>query len=187
MNLKKIIIYEFENMFHILEELKEKLDLDLIKADSKNINEQINNSTSQYLIISKFKLDGFKNHLVLNNLPIKFEKLIELINLKFLKEIFNSQSDISVGLYKLNLNSRQMAKGDKVIDLTEREINLIIFLSKKKGASKIDELQKEVWDYNSELETHTVETHIYRLRKKIKDKFGDENFITSSKKGYSVI
>ena len=80
-----------------------------------------------------------------------------------------------------------MAKGDKVIDLTEREINLIIFLSKKKGASKIDELQKEVWDYNSELETHTVETHIYRLRKKIKDKFGDENFITSSKKGYSVI
>ena len=80
-----------------------------------------------------------------------------------------------------------MAKGDRVIDLTEREINLIIFLSKKKGASKIDELQKEVWDYNSELETHTVETHIYRLRKKIKDKFGDENFITSSKKGYSVI
>ena len=124
---------------------------------------------------------------MLNNLPIKFEKLIELINLKFLKEIFNSQSDISVGLYKLNLNSRQMAKGDRVIDLTEREINLIIFLSKKKGASKIDELQKEVWDYNSELETHTVETHIYRLRKKIKDKFEDENFITSSKKGYSVI
>ena len=51
---------------------------------------------------------------------------------------------------------------------------------------QIDELQKEVWEYNSELETHTVETHIYRLRKKIKDKFGDENFIISSKKGYSV-
>ena len=79
-----------------------------------------------------------------------------------------------------------MTKDDKIIDLTEREINLIIFLNKKKRAVKIDELQKEVWEYNPELETHTVETHIYRLRKKIKDEFGDENFIISSKKGYSI-
>ena len=58
MNLKKIIIYEFEILFHILEELKKNLILDLIKADKKNINEQINKLSSQYLIISKFKLDG---------------------------------------------------------------------------------------------------------------------------------
>ena len=186
MNLKKIIIYEFEILFQILEELKEKYNLDLIQADNKNINEKVNKLSAEYLIISKFELKNYKDHLVLDNLPIRFEKLIQLINLKFLKEIFNSQSDISVGSYKLNLNSRQMTKDDKIIDLTEREINLIIFLNKKKRAVKIDELQKEVWEYNSELETHTVETHIYRLRKKIKDEFGDEDFITSSKKGYSV-
>ena len=186
MNLKKIIIYEFEILFQILEELKEKFDLDLIQVDKKNINEKINKLSSEYLIISKFELENYKDHLVLDNLPIRFEKLIQLINLKFLKEIFNSQSDISVGLYKLNLNSRQMTKDDKIIYLTEREINLIIFLNKKKRAVKIDELQKEVWEYNPELETHTVETHIYRLRKKIKDEFGDENFIISSKKGYSI-
>ena len=186
MNLKKIIVYEFEILFKILEELKEKFDLDLIQVDNKNINEKINELSKEYLIISKFKLENHKDHLVLDNLPIRFEKLIQLINLKFLKEIFNSQSDISVGLYKLNLNSRHMIREDKIINLTEREINLIIFLNKKKRAVKIGELQKEVWEYNPELETHTVETHIYRLRKKIKDEFGDANFITSSKKGYFI-
>ncbi len=136
MNLKKIIVYEFEILFQILKEHKEKFDLDLIQADDKNINEKINELSKEYLIISKFELENYKGHLVLDNLPIKFEKLIQLINLKFLKEIFNSQSDISVGLYKFNLNSRQMAKGDKIINLTEREINLIIFLNKKKEQSK---------------------------------------------------
>ena len=51
---------------------------------------------------------------------------------------------------------------------------------------KIEELQKKVWEYGSELETHTVETHIYRLRKKIKEKFHDESFILSIKEGYII-
>tara|TARA_Y100001958_G_C21213651_1_gene539137 strand:+ start:951 stop:1514 length:564 start_codon:yes stop_codon:yes gene_type:complete len=186
MNLKKIIIYEFEILFNILEEIKEKFDLDLIKVDNQSFNNQIKTISSQYLIISKSELNGYKNHLVLNNFPIKIEKLIQLINLKFLKDTFNSQSDISIGFYKLNLNSRQISKNNKTLDLTEREINLIIYLKKKEGSIKIDELQKEVWGYNSKLETHTVETHIYRLRKKIKDQFEDEKFIISSKKGYSI-
>ncbi len=186
MNLKKIIIYEFEILFHILEEIKEKYNLDLIKANHQNFNDVLSKVTSQYLIISKSELNGYKDHLILERVPIKIEKLIQLINLKFLKDTFNSQSDISIGLYKLNLNSRQITKNDKIVDLTEREINLIIFLKKKKGSVKINELQKEVWGYNSKLETHTVETHIYRLRKKIKDEFNDDNFILSSKKGYSI-
>ena len=61
-------------------------------------------------------------------------------------------------------------------------MNLILFLKQKSDPVKIDELQKEVWEYGSDLETHTVETHIYRLRKKIKEKFKDDNFIISSKK-----
>ncbi len=186
MNLKKIIIYEFEILFNILDEIKEKFDLDLIKVDNKSFNNQINKISTQFLIISKFELKDYKNHIVLNNFPIKIEKLVQLINLKFLKDTFNSQSDISIGLYKLNLNSRKISKNDKILDLTEREINLIIFLKKRGGSVKIDELQKEVWSYNPKLETHTVETHIYRLRKKIKDKFEDENFIISSKRGYSI-
>ena len=129
-------------MFQILEELKEKFDLDLIQVDKK-YQWKINKLSTEYLIISKFELENYKDHLVLDNLPIRFEKLIQLINLKFLKEIFNSQSDISVGLYKLNLNSRQMTKDDKITDLTEREINLIIFLNKKKEQSKLMSFKKK--------------------------------------------
>ena len=186
MNLKKIIIYEFETLFHILNEIKENFGLDIIKADSQSITNQMKKISSQYVIISKFDQDDFKNHIIIDKFPIKIEKIIQIINLKFLKDTFNYQSDITIGSYKLNFNSRQMSKNDKVIDLTEREIDLIIFLRNKKGAANIDELQKKVWGYNPELETHTVETHIYRLRKKIKDEFKDENFIFSSKKGYFI-
>ena len=186
MNLKKIIIYEFETLFDILDEIKEKFDLDLIKVDNQIISEQVTKLSSEYLIISKFEVPGYKNNLILDKVPIKIEKIIELINLEFLKNTFNYQSDISIGLYKLNLNSRQISKNDKVIDLTEREIDLIIFLKNRDSAANINELQKKVWGYNPELETHTVETHIYRLRKKIKDIFQDESFILSSNKGYYI-
>ena len=186
MNLKKIIIYEFETLFHILNEIKDNFGLDIIKVDSQSITDQMKKISSQYVIISKFDQDDFKNHIIIDKFPIKIEKIIQIINLKFLKDTFNYQSDITIGSYKLNFNSRQMSKNDKVIDLTEREIDLIIFLRNKKGAANIDELQKKVWGYNPELETHTVETHIYRLRKKIKDEFEDENFILSSKKGYFI-
>ena len=124
--------------------------------------------------------------LVIKNFPIKLEKLIQLINIQFLKNKFNLQSDIQVGKYKLNMNSREMIKGSDKLNLTEREINLIIFLFETDMPVRIDKLQKEVWDYSSELETHTVETHIYRLRKKIKDKFKDNNFILSFKDGYKI-
>ena len=85
-----------------------------------------------------------------------------------LREKFSYQSDIAIGKYKLNLNSKEISKNNITIDLTEREMNLILFLKQKSDPVKIDELQKEVWEYGSDLETHTVETHIYRLRKKLK-------------------
>jgi len=96
------------------------------------------------------------------------------------------QSNINIGSYILNLNSRKIIKNNINLDLTEREINLIVYLNKSKLPVKIEELQKEVWRYSYELETHTVETHIYRLRKKIKDKFGDDQFILSLKDGYKI-
>ena len=113
-------------------------------------------------------------------------KIIELVNVQFLKNKFNLQSNINIGSYSLNLNSRNIIKNDINLDLTERETSIIIYLNKSKMPNKIDELQKEVWGYGSELETHTVETHIYRLRKKMKEKFRDENFILSLKNWYKI-
>ena len=186
MNYKKIIIYKFDPLFDILNELSEYFNLDLIKADEKNFEKLKEELKSECLVISKKKDINFENQLQIEKIPIKIDKLIELINLKFLKDTFNLQSDIPIGTYRLNLNSRKIIKNKKVIDLTEREINLILFLKNSTSPVKIDRLQKEVWSYNSELETHTVETHIYRLRKKIKKEFNDENFIISLKDGYLI-
>ena len=72
------------------------------------------------------------------------------------------------------------------LKLTEKEIDMIIYLSKRKKPIKVDELQEKVWGYQSKLETHTVETHIHRLRKKIKEKFFDESLIVSKKNGYQI-
>tara|TARA_Y100000996_G_C22203521_1_gene512326 strand:- start:16 stop:579 length:564 start_codon:yes stop_codon:yes gene_type:complete len=186
MNFKKIIVYDFDVLFNILEEIKQEFNFDVIRADKMVLDDLKKNLKFDYLIISKFKLDRFKNQIILSKVPLKIDKLIEQINLKFLKEKFNSQSNISIGSYKLNRNSREISKDGIKTDLTEREINLIFFLKTSEKAVKIEELQREVWEYGSELETHTVETHIYRLRKKIKEKFKDENFILSSKEGYLI-
>ena len=74
----------------------------------------------------------------------------------------------------------------EILKLTEKEIDTIVYLNKSKKPIKIKELQANVWDHKFMLETHTVETHIHRLRKKIKKKFGDDKFIISSKEGYLV-
>ena len=111
-------------------------------------------------------------------------KLLETININFKKQ-FSNQSNIKIGKYNLDLNSRKISFKDKNLDLTERETRLIIFINDKTGVT-VKELQKNVWDYSPSLETHTVETHIYRLRKKIMDIFGDENFILNDKNGYSI-
>ena len=84
------------------------------------------------------------------------------------------------------MNSRKIFNEKNSLNLTEREANIIIFLYNSKKPVKISKLQTEVWGHNSKLETHTVETHIYRLRKKINNIFSDENFIKSSKAGYII-
>ncbi len=186
MNLRKLIIYQHDVLFNILNEINEVLNFDLTKIDEANKEDIEKYSAPDTLVISRSEKVKFKNQLLIEEKPIKIDKLLELINLKFLKEKFNYQSDVSIGSYKLNLNSRKISKNNQVTDLTEREINLIIFLKKSKLPVNINELQKKVWEYGSNLDTHTVETHIYRLRKKIKEKFNDEKFILSSKKGYFI-
>tara|TARA_Y100000816_G_C26066888_1_gene560759 strand:+ start:588 stop:1148 length:561 start_codon:yes stop_codon:yes gene_type:complete len=183
MNQKKVVFFNNDILFSIFDEIKNFLHFDIVKADRSNINEFKKKIDSDLVIISK-KNNEVENSLIVDDHPIKIEKLIEKINIKFLKDKFNSQSELKIGSYDLNLNSREISKDKIKLDLTEREASLIIFLNQSATPVKIDQLQKEVWDYGVKLETHTVETHIYRLRKKIKQKFNDENFILSSKDGY---
>ena len=186
MSSKKLIIYEYKTLFDILYEIKENLNFEIIKVDTNDLQNIEKDTKLDYLIISKNKKENLNNHIVLENLPFRIGKIIELINIKFLKNKFNLQSDINIGDYEINLNSREISKNKVKLSLTERETNLIIYLYKSNKPVKIETLQKEVWEYGSKLDTHTVETHIYRLRKKIKEKFNDNNFIKSQKNGYEI-
>jgi len=193
MNKQSIIIYDFEILFIILKEIKENLKFEIFNFKKKDEISQLNNSTyGNYLIVGKSLSDFINKDIekkklyLIENLPIKIDKFIEKINIQLLKQKYNYQSEIRINKYKLNLNSREILLNKKLIKLTEREIDIVLFLNEKKKPINIDILQKEVWGYSSELETHTVETHIYRLRKKIKDKFNDEKFILSLKKGYQI-
>ena len=82
------------------------------------------------------------------------------------------------------LEKKVLKQDKKELELTEKESSILVFLKKSDGPVKINQLQEKVWGYNSELETHTVETHVYRLRKKINDKFSNNEFIIRDKKGY---
>ena len=141
---------------------------------------------NNYLIITNKKYSDIDNQFVLDNTPINIFKLIEKINIEFLKLQFNSQSEVKVNNYIIDLNSREMLTNNTKLKLTEKEINTITYLSKSNKPVSIDELQEKVWSYQSDIETHTVETHIYRLRKKILNTFNDNEFIISKKNGYQI-
>jgi len=185
MNLRILIIYEYQILYQVLNEISESLNFEIIQSNEKDFKEFNYDQKNNYLIISEKKIEGMKNSLILNNLPIKFENLIEIININFLKNKFLDQSNIKIGKYDLDLNSRKISIGNKSLNLTERETNLLIFIKDKKNVT-IKELQKKVWDYSPDLDTHTVETHIYRLRKKMKETFGNESFILNTSNGYSI-
>ena len=118
--------------------------------------------------------------------PIKFNKLIEKLNIQSLKQQFNDQSEINIKNYSININSREMTLNNLKLKLTEKEVNIIMYLSKIEKPTTVEELESEVWGYQPDIETHTVETHIYRLRKKILKTFSDKNFINSKKNGYQI-
>ena len=195
MNSQNIIIYDYDDIFNILNEIKEILKFNLIyikKSDKQlTIDENI---YGNFLIlvkennnIKKILPTIYTNRIVkIKNYPIKMENLIDTLNVQLLKQEYNFKSEIKLEKYTLDLNSKEIKTSSKNLKLTEKEINIILFLKSKNKPQKIEVLQKEVWGYLSELETHTVETHVYRLRKKIKDAFRDEEFIISQKNGYII-
>ena len=193
MNNQSIIVYNFDILFNILNEVKENLKFNLMKIDKeKDILDIDKNKYENYLILTSesknFPNKNINSHkiLFLDNLPIKIEKLFDQININLLKQKYNNQSEIALNRYNIDLNSRKIFNEEKSLKLTEKEIEIILFLNSQNKSKNIQDLQKEVWGYISDLETHTVETHIYRLRKKIKENFNDENFIISSKAGYHL-
>ncbi len=186
MSLQNLIIYKFTTLFDILEELSSELNFNILFADCKNSLDEKLKNTDNYLILSNKKLLDIGNQYILDNKPINIFKLVERINIEFLKIQFNSQSEVKLRNYIIDLNSREMLTNNTKLKLTEKEINTIIYLSKSNNPVSIDELQEKVWSYQSDIETHTVETHIYRLRKKILNTFNDKDFIISEKNGYQI-
>ena len=184
--MQNLIIYKFTSLYHILEELGLDLNFRIISADSKiSLNEKLKN-LKNYIIISNKKYPDLDNQFVLENIPINISRLIEKMNIEFLKIQFNSQSHVKLNNYTIDLNSREMFIENTKLKLTEKEINTITYLSKSIKPVSIDELQEKVWSYQSDIETHTVETHVYRLRKKISNTFNDNEFIVSKKNGYQI-
>ncbi len=184
MNNQTLVIYDFKILYEILKEIENHFNFSLLSIKKRAELDLID--LNNYLVISDKKLNFIENQILISQFPVDISKLIESVNIKFLKKKYNQQSEIELGLYKLDLNSRKIFNEEKSLDLTEREANIIIFLNNSKKPVKISKLQKEVWGHNSKLETHTVETHIYRLRKKINNAFNDNNFIKSSKTGYII-
>ena len=185
MNSKTLIIYDYQILFEILNEISESLNFKIIQSNKEEYNDLKLNFKNDHLVISQKKIQGLNNVLILEEKPIKLRKLLEIININLLKNKFYKQSNIKIGKYSLDLNSRKIFLRDKNLDLTERETNLIVFINERKNVT-IKDLQKNVWDYSPNLETHTVETHIYRLRKKMSEVFGDENFILNTLNGYTI-
>ena len=193
MSKSVVNIIDFPVLYNVLFEVKEFLNFEVVNHESINVfleKIQKDSSTKNSIIVTK----NFLNHkdinqksiIHLDNKPINFLSLIDRVNTNLLKQKYSFQSSINIKDYMLNLNSRVISQKNNELKLTEREIDIILFLKDQKKPQNINILQKEVWSYSENLETHTVETHVYRLRKKISDTFKDENFIISLKEGYSI-
>jgi len=192
--MQNVFIINFNSLYEILDEIKENLSFKIIKFENEeDFEKKFDLDRLDYLVISKTDhklLPNInitnKNFLGFIDLPLSFKKLLELINIKLIKLKFNQQSKITIKGYELNLNSKFFSKGSLKLKLTEKEIEIILYLNDKKIKHNVADLQKNIWDYSTDMETHTVETHIYRLRKKISDLFKDEKFILSHKSGYFI-
>ena len=178
---QNIFILNSKTLYDILIELKNLLNFNILQMNEKDLNK---NTFDNFKNINKNPYIDKAKILVIDETPIPIKKLIEKINIFILKESFQTQSKKKIKDYYFDLNDRTILKKEKKVKLTEKELQLILYLDLKKDPQNITKLQNEIWGYNKDLETHTVETHIYRLRKKIQKEFNDEQFIKSNKNGY---
>ena len=181
MSSKNLIIFNSPFLFEILKEIEENLNFKIEQFNNQKSNQIDFSKLKNNLVISD-KTNNIKDCKILST-PKKIGNILEQINIWFLSNKYSSQSNIKIGNYFLNLNSRKIAKDDNELNLTEKETELILFIIENEFVS-LKDLQREVWKHTSELETHTVETHVYRLRKKFLEKFKDDEFIKHDKRGY---
>ena len=192
--MQNVFILNFNSLYEILDEIKENLSFKVIKFEKeKDLKKENEWSIENCLIITQNNFKESRNDEVFDmnllhfdDLPLTLNKLIEKINIKLIKLKFNHQSKIVIKDYELNLNSKFFSKDSLSLKLTEKEIEIILYLNSKKIKHDVADLQKNIWGYSANMETHTVETHIHRLRKKISDLFKDNNFISSDKSGYFI-
>ena len=192
--MQNVIIINYNSLYEIFDDLKENLPFKTIKF--KNEDDFLKDNSldkRKSLIILNKKTKLLFNHglhesniLYLNDLPLSFEKLLEKININLIKLRYSLQSKINIKDFQLDINSKHLSKFGVILKLTEKEIEIILYLNKKKINCDIADLQKNIWGYSANIETHTVETHIYRLRKKIDKVFKDKKFIVSQKNGYLI-
>mgnify|MGYP001373854514 FL=1 len=182
-----VAIFKLPALYEILIEIKSELNFNLFNFTENNEdfkNFIIKNPHS--LVISTEENKNFKNFIYYNK-TFKIKILLQQINIFLSKSNYGIKSNISIGRYTIDTNSRLIIKDNLTLKLTEREIDLLIYLKNSKEEKTSLDLQKNVWKHSKDLETHTVETHIYRLRKKIFDGFGDNEFIINNKVGYKIL
>tara|TARA_Y100001958_G_C21179301_1_gene509519 strand:+ start:807 stop:1373 length:567 start_codon:yes stop_codon:yes gene_type:complete len=188
MSKSQVNIFKFKVLYNILFEVKDFLKFEVNYIDNELDIHKINIDNSIILTNKKINDNSEINKyiLLIDSFPVNFVDLIDRIHARLLKQKYSYQSNFNIKNYKLDMNSRVISLKNKRLKLTEKEIEIILFLNFQKKPQKIDVLQKEVWGYSENLETHTVETHVYRLRKKINEVFNDENFLISEKDGYKI-
>ena len=186
MNNSYLIIYKQQILYKILAELDQDLTFDVKEINNEKSLEQEIQKLDKYIVLTKKKILNLSHQMIFDQYPVKVSKLMEKINVALMKKNFEEQSQVIINNYTIDLNARELHSNNTKLKLTEKEINTIIYLSKSKNSVSIDDLEKNVWKYQSDIETHTVETHIYRLRKKILKTFRDDNFILSKKNGYQI-
>jgi DNA-binding response OmpR family regulator len=189
----KMNILFFENLSDYLKNIKDNVIKNIIVTDLSNFK-----SIEQ----SDFKIDNLIFYLTdkKNNInvktkfqryeliycPFNLKNFIEKINLAYFKYKFVINSKVKLLNYTINLNTRKIVVGPNKLKLTEREKDFLLFLKHSKEPQTIRNILESVWRYSKGIETHTVETHVHRLRKKFLDSFNDKNFIKNNKKGYYI-
>ena len=168
------------------ENTKENTNITLFHISALEIKKQkdfIDVSNTIKICVGK-KKEKINNFDVYLESPFSLKEINTAVENIVAKKKFSENSSIKIKSYLLNKNEKKFSKLESSIILTEKEIQLLeLFLNNKKPITK-DFILSSVWNYSSEADTHTVETHIYRLRKKIADKFMDENFILNNKDVY---
>ena len=193
---QKLYIINLSNFYNIISELQEHIGYEILKFDSKEIffdkyeSKSISTENS-ILVVHEKEYDFFVKNLNEDRIiklkpPVNIFTFIENLNVRFIQKKYQDQSNVNVKDFFLDINSRELKKGKSSLKLTERETDLILFLNNSNKSVNVETLEKEIWQHSSELETHTVETHIYRLRKKIKAAFGNDDLIKSNKSGYTI-